>query len=410
MTLFFDRHSLRRVNWDNQDYRDHCNRRAEQKRRLRAMASIGMALLLLLLIGGWGVVHAQVRAQPAQQFDPAPALAAPLRMQGPDDSAANRDIQRLKSQASALPRTPSANSANGASLPRTSATASAARAAWLLGLIYLHGSGVTRDPVQAALWFERARALGEPLSSAGLAWCEIEGCKGQPDPGGARRWIGLLRSVNPARADFLEWVVESRLSPLQLATPQSGQPVAGASVPARELLLRSAQRGDVNARIELGLLSVAEGRLTEAQEYFKAASGTSAVAAANLSYVSAQLQKGESTSPASLSAEELFLNAQRFHRGEGRPANYAEAIRLYRLAESKGSAQAKRMLALIFSRPTPTGELDVQWMQELSQLNLSKNGPLLITAGAGPQLQREPSPLFDLLPEAWRKRTLILSR
>ena len=111
-----------------------------------------------------------------------------------------------------------------------------------------------------------------------------------------------------------------------------------------------------------------------------------------------------------LSAEDLLASAQRFHRGQGRPANYAEAIRLYLLAESKGSVEAIRMLALIFSRPSPTGELDVQWMQELSHLNLSKLAPTLTTITGARMLQREPSPLFDLLPEVWRKRTHSMSR
>ena len=68
------------------------------------------------------------------------------------------------------------------------------------------------------------------------------------------------------------------------------------------------------------------------------------------------------------------------------------------------------MLALIFSRPSPTGELDVQWMQELSHLNLSKLAPTLTTITGARMLQREPSLPFDLLPEVWRKRTHSMSR
>jgi TPR repeat protein len=409
--MFFLNMFERRTNWDNRDYRDYRDHRTRQKRRLRLRISMGVTLLVCLLLAvGLGTVSARVRAQLAQPIEAAPVLSAPIRLQGPDDPAAHRDIQRLKVQANAPGRIASTNRAGG-SVPQTAAPVSAARAAWLLGLIYLHGSGVARDPIQAALWFERARVLGEPLSSAGLAWCEIEGCKGSPDPAGARRWIAQLRSVNPAQADYLEWVVQSRLSPVQLAVPQPGQTSPGAAMPSRELLLRSAQRGDVNARIELGLESVAAGNLAAAQEHFKAASPRSAAAAANLTFISNRIKTGASaSSPASMSEEDLLANAQRFHRGEGRPANYAEAIRLYRLAESKGSIEARRMLALIFSRPTPTGELDVQWMQELSQLNLSKDAPALNTVTGARMLQREPSPLFDLLPEVWRKRTLSVIR
>ncbi|MEO5659248.1 MAG: hypothetical protein ABIQ90_05535 [Polaromonas sp.] len=406
--MYFHNRLERRTHGDCRDYSDDSLR---SKRRLRVRLYLGVTLHVgLLLALGLGTVSARVQAQSAQPIEAAPVLSAPIRLQSPDDPAADRDVQRLKSQANSPGKSTSSNGARGPAAQNKEPATSAARAAWLLGLIYLHGSGVARDPIQAALWFERARVLGEPLASAGLAWCEIEGCKGSPDPAGARRWIAQLRGVNPARADFLEWVADSRLSPVQLAVPQFGQTAPGVVLPSRVLLLRSAQRGDVNARIELGLESAAAGNLAEAQKHFKAVSSRSAAAAANLAFVSSQMEAGVLTSPASMSAHELLASAQRLHRGEGRPANYSEAIRFYRLAESKGSAEARRMLALIFSRPTPTGELDVQWMLELSQLNLSKVAPALHTVPGTRMLRREPSPLFDLLPEIWRKRTQSLLR
>ena len=376
----------------------------------RARLSICAALCAgLWLAAGPGTVGAQVRPQPAPPIEAAPVLSAPIRLQGPDDPAASRDIQRLKAQANAPGRGASAKKDAGPA-PKTTASAGAARAAWLLGLIYLHGSGVARDPVQAALWFERAQLLGETAASAGLAWCQIEGCKGSPDPAGARRWIAQLRASHPAKADFLEWLAESRLSPVQLSAPQLGPSGPDAAVPAPALLLSAAQKGDVNARIELGVQQVAAGRLAEAQAYFRAASPLSAAAAANLAWVSSQLEKEATGAPATLPADALLASAQRFHRGEGQPANFTEAIRLYRLADRNGSAQARQMLALIFSRPTPSGGLDVQWMQELSQLNLSRNGPGFGTASAGQTLRREPSPLFSLLPQVWRDRTMAIGR
>jgi uncharacterized protein len=391
------------------DPRDDCDGRTRHKHRPGRRWPLGLTLLVcLLLAAGLGTVSARVRAQPGQPIEAAPVLPAPIRLQAPDDLAASREIQQLKSLASATAR--GEPGATKSPLPRTATPATnASRAAWLLGLIYLHGSGVARDPIQAALWFERARVLGEPLASAGLAWCEIEGCKGSPNPSGAGPWIAQLRNVKPARADYLEWVVESRLSPLQLAVPPSGPTDPDAGSALRELLLRSAQRGDANARIELGLQSVAAGNLAQAQAYFKAAAPKSAAASTNLALLSEQLKTAALAAPASMSAADLLASAQRFHRGEGRPANYAEAIRLYQLAASKGSEEARRMLALIFSRLTPTGELDVQWMQELSQLDLSKGLPRLNTTGTK-MLQREPTPLFDFLPEAWRKRTPSVNR
>lgn len=352
---------------------------------------------------------ARVLVAPAQPIQSSPLLASPLRLQGPDDPAVDRDIQRLKSMAGTPMRNLGPRSPNGSS-SQTAEPASASRAAWLLGLIYLQGAGVTRDPNQAQLWFERAHALGDPWSSAGLAWCQIEGCGGSPDPAAARRWIAQLRNVDLPRAQYLEWVVQSRMSPLQIATPRLGQIDSGPALPARELLIRAAQGGDMHARIELGLESVAASRLPEALEYFKAAAPKSAAASANMAIISDRIKNRLQVRPTSMSAADLLASAQQFHRGEGRPANYAEAIRLYRLAEVKGSVEARRMLALIFSRTTFEGDLDVAWMQQLGNLDLSKDAPGLVPVTGTRQLQREPSPLFDLLPEVWRKRTHRVSR
>lgn len=382
--LFKDRSS--------QDYRECRDSRARRKRRLRLRQSIGMALLVCLLLAvSLGTVSAQVRAQPEQPLEMAPMKPAPMGLQGAEDPVAMGDLGRLKSQANAPGR-------------------GAARAAWLLGLVYLHGSGVARDPAQAALWFERARDLGEPLSSAGLAWCEIEGCKGTPDPAGARRWIAQLRNLNPARADYLEWVVASRLLPVQLANPRADPAIGRAAAPAQELLRRSAQQGDVNALIELGLQSMTAGNLAEAQDYFKAAAPKSQAAASNLVIVSERIKKAAPATPAFMSAHELLASAQRHHRGEGQTANYTEAIRMYQLAAGKGSVEARQMLALIFSRITPSGDIDVPWMQHLSQLDLSKDAPALNTVTGGQMFKREPSALFELLPEVWRNRTQAVAR
>ena len=105
-------------------------------------------------------------------------------------------------------------------------------------------------------------------------------------------------------------------------------------------------------------------------------------------------------------AEEIFIDAQKFHRGEGRPVNPGEAIRLYRLAASKGSAEAERMLALIYSRPLPQGGVDMAWFSQLGQLDLSRNTPSLRAPNMPRQLQRERTALIDFLPEKWRARIL----
>jgi TPR repeat protein len=357
-----------------------------------------------------GAVQAAGSIPPDPAFDGSPPPSEPLRAADPSPetlsatqlppaplqareqpSALEAEVSRLRSQALSVNPQPGR------------VAREQARAAWLLGLLYLHGIGVPASPGEAAGWFERARALGEPLAVAGLAWCEIDGCRTAPNPAAAQRWISLLRRVDLPRAQYLQWLVDERLSPLQLATPGlRGEPAPAAPAPDRQLLLSAARGGNVHARIELGFESITANRPAEALEHFRAVASRSEAASANAALLSERLRV---TPPArsSASAADTFAGAQRNHRGEGQPANFVEAIRLYRLAQSQGSEPAKRMLELIFSRPGPDGQVDIAWMQQLAYLNLSSGAPALDGTTVRRALRREPTPLFDMLPASLRK-------
>ena len=333
---------------------------------------------------------------------PAPLLTAAVSIVSPALRVPEADNPALDAEVARLRATALSPTAPGARAGRTQANAS-----WVMGLLYLHGIGMAANPVEAATWFERARVLGEPLAPAGLAWCEIEGCKQSPNPSAARRWIAQLRTVNLPRAQFLQWLMEARLSPLQVVAPGLRQEPGVAALPNRQLLLSAAQGGDMHARIELGLESVAANQLADALGYFRAAAPQSPAASANAALLLQRMRntadaRQSPATAASLSGDTL-ARAQRNHRGEGQPANFVEAIRLYQLAQSQGNAQARKMLELIFSRPAPDGQIDIAWMQQLAYVNLSKEALTLDSATARQTLHREPTPLFDLLPPLWRK-------
>ncbi len=321
-----------------------------------------------------------------------------LRAEGTDKAVMNADVERLRSLASSgMARSQRDASASGASKAQ-------ANAAWVLGLLYLHGIGVASSPAEAAKWFECAHSLGEPLAVAGLAWCDIEGCKAQPNPALARRWLPALRAVNLPRAQYLQWLIDARLSPLQIVSPSMQshtnlRPDMG--LPNRQWLLTAAQGGDVQATIELGLESVAANRLEQALVYFRAVAARSQVAAANTALVQERLQAPSKIAQPT-SADETLALARRNHRGEGQPANYVEAIRLYQMAQNQGSVQARKMLELIFSRPQANGHVDIAWMQQLAYANYAKDAVVLGSVSPHNTLQRESTPLFDLLPALWR--------
>ena len=64
------------------------------------------------------------------------------------------------------------------------------------------------------------------------------------------------------------------------------------------------------------------------------------------------------------------------------------------------------MLELIYSRPNSAGGVDIGWMSQLANVNLAPASPFIDGSPApdARRLQRDPTPLFDLLPPQWQKR------
>ncbi|WP_313075059.1 hypothetical protein [Melaminivora sp.] len=339
------------------------------------------------------------RIEPAGTAQP-----APLRLAPEADAPALARLQRLR--AAALASAPGGSNAEKA----------AARSAWILGLLYLHGEGVPLDRTQALHWFERAHAHGEPMASAGLAWCQIDGCQGPANPAAARPWVTQLAGTDASLSLLLQWWVQERLAPMPAPAP--GAPGAPAA-PARDaagsarlaLLQRAAQAGNAGARNELGLARLAAGRLHEALGEFSLAAEGSPAAAANARLLAERMrqQQRAASPPKPDSADEWLTQALRYHRGEGVPSNYTEAIRLYQIAAAQGSQAARRMLELIYSRPGPDGMVDVAWMRQLATMQVSPEGAVLaMQPPPTPQLfVRDPTPLYALLPPEWRSRPAV---
>lgn len=316
------------------------------------------------------------------------------------DEDLQRALARLRTEATAAPGSDAAS--------RSPARIARARdASWLLGLLALHGIGMPIDPGQAQAWFVRAQRLGHPLAPAGLAWCAIEGCLGPPQPTAARPWIEALSKTDPPRALYLQWLVEQSLRGVK--EPVAGPQVQGSAPPPaalaeRALLLRAARTGSAHAMAELALEEAAAGRLQEAERRFREIGPRSPAAAANAVILQQRLHPSAADKDKP-QATELFERARRYHRGEGVPANFTEAVRLYEQAANKGSAEAQRMLELIFSRPAPGGGVDIAWMQQLAHVDVSKSGKVTVlpsTTTGG--LRRDPTPLYDLVPREWRDR------
>ena len=359
----------------------------------------------------------QIKLPPAPAIDmasPHPAAlqaTPPLRVEpngaGPDlaleqpmRADQRLELTRLRAQASATP--PSRDSS---------------QAAWQLGLIHLHGAGVPIDRVQAQMWFEQAAQYVNwaPLAPAGLAWCQMIGCLGPPDPDKADLALNELRAGAPARASYLRWMLAQQTAPIAVATPsgsgtsalvRTGTAANPMSATARDDLLQTAaKQGDAQARVELGIRAASANRVDEANRWFQSVASQSRAARINLERLHLGRQKSNSLPlPVRNGAgAATFERAQRLHRGLGGPANYAQAIDLYRQAAQQGYAPAKAMLELIFSRPGSGGELNVAWMQQVAQVNMHTALPQ-VTSNLPVQLVRDPTPLFDLMSPYWQRQ------
>jgi uncharacterized protein len=325
----------------------------------------------------------------------------PETLHAPSPSAPTNNPLRVEKAVQAL-RAAALGSAPAPATPKRPSPktpTSPAEAAWLLGLLSLHGVGTPTDTAQAQHWFEQAQALRHPLAPAGLAWCQIMGCLSAPNPAAAIPWIQQLTKGTPGLTKYLEWLVNQAIAPIPSPT---SEPAQG----PHPLLLAAANAGNAQATNELGLEYLATGQLEKALAQFQSAAPRSAAAAANAHLLRKRIQPSPSKlhhQPIRNNAQAWYTEAQRYHRGDGVPANYAEAVRLYQIAASSGDEKARRMLELIFSRPTPSGTVDLAWMQQLAALNPDSNGSTQnATTPLSPHTwQRDPSPLYGLIPPQW---------
>lgn len=358
-----------------------------------------VSLLACMVIGS---AYAQPRpivsvqeAQTPPRIDPEQLRAASAALET-NTPAVSPDLAELQNLANAT-------------APRTAqGRKQQAQAMWQLGLLKLHGLHAPLDPAQANTMFERAYALGHPLAAAGLAWCALDGCGQRPQPLKAQQWLQTLRQQAPGRAAYMEWLFLEGAAPMD-ADMTSTSPQTDNAMQRRkqQALQRAVKANDPHARVEWGLELAAEGRTREALEQFRAASAKSEAARRNVQVLSAQSSQRVRPSGnlgQAGGAWQTFRQARIYHRGEGVPANYTEAIRLYKRASDMGNVQAKRMLALIYSRPQADGNLDIGWMQQLAYADVSENSNTPIHSPSAPaSLQRDPTPLYDYIDARWRK-------
>ncbi len=340
-----------------------------------------------------------------------PLLDAPKRSSGPEVADVDRGVistaQRIElDRLSVLAA--HAENAYKASKP---SKLEQANAAWIMGLLTLHGRALPADVKRAKSWFQIAWQQGEKMASAGLAWCEMVGCGMPPDLAKARYWRTQLAKVNRGRALYFEWLARAKSAPLALPNEVDAKSAID-KIPHHKLLAEAANAGDIHAHIELGIDSAAKNQLEEALQHFVFAEQNSSIVSNNAIHMRAEIDESKSRSKLQKSnlnnaelAESSWQQARRYHRGEGIPINYVEAIRLYRKAADLGHLQAKKMQDLIFSQSAETGTINIFWMQRLSRVDVSGFAPQLPTVDGPVLLAREETGLTDFIPSLWMMRS-----
>lgn len=345
-----------------------------------------------------------------------PLLDAPVRSSGPEvadvDSGAISIAQKMElDKLSVL-----AAQAENAYKTSKSSKPEQANAAWIMGLLTLHGRGLPADVKRAKSWFQIAWQQGEKIASAGLAWCELVGCGMPPDLAKARYWRTQLSKVNRGRALYFEWLARAKSAPLDLPNDVDAKSTID-NIPHHKLLVEAANAGDIHAHIELGIESAAKNQLNEALQHFVFAEQNSSIVSTNASLIRTEIDDAKSIAARPQSgldrnglAESSWLQARRYHRGEGIPINYVEAIRLYRKAADLGHLNAKKMLDLIFSQSVETGAINIFWMQRLSRVDVSGLSPQLPIIDGPVLLAREETGLTDFIPRVWTKGYRVINQ
>ena len=281
-----------------------------------------------------------------------------------------------------------------------------AEALWVMGLLYLHGIGVTPQLRRSQQLFELAWFGKERKAALGLAWCAIDGCGSVGNQSLSTLWLTEVAQLDQGRASYLEWYRLNQLAPISQssASEPDKEPV---SFNHHDLLNKAMKTGDTQAQIEFGIEAASRNDLKTALQYFQLAANRSLTAKRNAELIKEQMSLNSlaqaKTNKNSSQSELLLKRAIQFHRGDGVPSDYYQAIQLYKESAQLGNERARRILKLIFSKPGGDNTIDIAWMRQLSQTDIltgkSDSHPLI-----GPKLLlRDPTPISDYLPLNFQK-------
>jgi TPR repeat protein len=259
-----------------------------------------------------------------------------------------------------------------------------AGAQWLSGLCHLHGTGVERDPQEAARLMQQAAEKNLPIAMAYLGWTYHQGWLDFKDYRQAVTWSRKAAELGEPLGQFLlgdcylegvgieqdleegvKWLsaaASAKFAPAQLVLGRlylSGDRVAGNPARGFELLREAAEQGDAQAECEVGQCYYGRRGVAEDQRaafrWFRRsadqgyATGELMMGLAYAEGIGTGRNPGEAVKWFRRAAEQGLAEAQNqlgvcYADGKGVPANRTEAVYWYRKAAEQGHQLAQANL------------------------------------------------------------------
>lgn len=321
----------------------------------------------------------------------AAAIVLPPRTSAPEPSAQDADAPPARSIV--MPDTSADEGSAPAELMQR-AQAGDAGAMVALGDYYYRHPGEPQAAALAQRWWQQAAQAGDARGMAALGYLLATRGGGTGNLPLARQWLQRASALGLTRALYLRSLVERRST-----GPRAAQQ-------AMALLEQAAREGDVMALNDLGVERELAGDKAAATElYRRAARAGLDVARQNLTRLERREQpSGDAVARLRTLANEgdadaLLALAQRYHRGDGVPRDYARAVTLYQRAADAGSSRAREILGLIFSQPNAggAGVSEAQMEQLAARISIASTWEQARRAPALSRPTRVNDPLADLI-------------
>lgn len=255
------------------------------------------------------------------------------------------------------------------------ARAGDAAAAWRAALASYRGECRSPNYSEMAAYVQLAHAAGHACATGAFGLMHARGWGVARDIAQARALLDRSIQAGCARAYFWNWLADEYA------------PNPKARERARTSLEEGASRSEGHSLNALAVLTEVDGQRSEARKlYLRAADAGNSTARMNLARLARYFS--QTTEKLSMSSLQLratsgevqaqYQLARRLHQGDGISPDYAQALKWYQLAGSKGYPAAQEMLQLVQARLgsvalAKTQPLNLAMMSDLAFVDLAND-------------------------------------